>query len=41
MFCSMNNNLLKIGNDKYISHLFCNYCYKDMLDIYFARKNLY
>lgn len=40
MFCSMNNNLLKIGNNKYISHLFCNYCYKDMLDIYFARKNL-
>lgn len=40
MFCSMNNNLLKIGNNKYISHLFCNYCYKDMLDIYFARKKL-
>lgn len=40
MFCSVNNNLLKIGNNKYISHLFCNYCYKDMLDIYFARKNL-
>lgn len=40
MFCSMNNNLLKIGNNKYISHLFCNYCYKDMFDIYFARKNL-
>lgn len=36
----MNNNLLKIGNNKYISHFFCNYCYKDMLDIYFARKNL-
>lgn len=40
MFCSMNNNLLKIGNNKYISHLFLNYCYKDMLDIFFARKNL-
>lgn len=40
MFCLINNNLLKIGNNKYILYLFCNYCYKDMFEIYFVRKNL-